>query len=91
MKALLTTMLVVAAAGPLSGAKPTSARNEAGTAGSEQSAAQSQEQRAKDQAAAILEARQKAVDDIRAGKPAPYYFAAPVAPASLPDKGERAD
>ena len=33
-------------------------------------------------AAAILSAEKKAVEDIRAGSPAPYYFAPPVSPAS---------
>ena len=33
-------------------------------------------------ATAILNAEKKAVEDIRAGSPAPYYFAPPVSPAS---------
>ena len=33
-------------------------------------------------ATAILSAEKKAVEDIRAGSPAPYYFAPPVSPAS---------
>jgi len=35
-------------------------------------------------ASALLEARRKAVDDIRAGRAAPYYFAPVTAPAPQP-------
>jgi hypothetical protein len=36
-------------------------------------------------AKAILDAQQKAVDDIRAGRPAPYYFTAPQSTVPSPD------
>jgi hypothetical protein len=35
-------------------------------------------------AAAILDAERRAVDDIRAGRPAPYYVASPMAPVRSP-------
>jgi hypothetical protein len=78
MKSLFVIALVVLAACPPFAAE--SVRGQSGPALA-QTSHQGTDDGTSDIAAAILAARQKAVDDLRAGRTAPYYFAAPQAPA----------
>src|SRR5262245_4538105 len=94
MKSRLLTLLMAAVVSPAWGAEPTASpgADAPGTAPAStgEAAPQSQDDRDKADAAAMLQARQKAVDDIRAGKPAPYYSGSPPpASPSSNDPGRR--
>jgi hypothetical protein len=93
MKSHLVAMLMVAGLSPSWAAEPTASPNDARPESTGQASPQDKDERDKADAAAILAARQKAVDDIRAGRPAPYYFAFPqAAPApSAPPAPRPAD
>ena len=78
MKSPFVITLVVLAVSSAFAAESPRSQSGPGTA---QPSHQGKDDGTNDTAAAILAARQKAVDDLRAGRAAPYYFAAPQAPA----------